>query len=158
ERGRAARFDHQLELTKGEGDRGGDLLVAHGGAGADQRAVDGEGHFAGRLRHQCVADRAGERSVLFPPPALERTGMIVEALGLRAFTASAIPAVNPPPDAVTAMMSGTSPSAARSSTISQPVVPCPAMISASSYGGTSAAWRLSAISCAMAWRSSRARS
>src|SRR5262249_42497704 len=52
ERGRAARLHHQLELTEGKGDRRGDLLVAHGDAGADQRALDGERHFTGRLRHQ----------------------------------------------------------------------------------------------------------
>ena len=32
ERDRAARLDHQLELAEGKGDRGGHLLVAHGGA------------------------------------------------------------------------------------------------------------------------------
>ena len=42
----------------------------------------------------------------------------------------------------------------RSSTISRPAVPCPAMINGSSYGGTSVAPRFSAISRAMPSRSS----
>src|SRR5215472_9470165 len=45
------------------------------------------------------------------------------AAGTRALTASATPAVRPPPDAFTITTSGASPSAARSSTISRPVVP-----------------------------------
>src|SRR5882757_6252392 len=63
------------------------------------------------------------------------------ACGTRALTASATPALSPPPEAVTTITSGTSPNAARSSTISRPVVPCPAMICASSYGGTKVALR-----------------
>ena len=52
-----------------------------------------------------------------------------------------MPAISPPPEAPTTAMSGFTPSAVKSSTISRPAVPCPAMTSGSSNGDTSVAPR-----------------
>ena len=54
-----------------------------------------------------------------------------------------MPAIRPPPEAPTTTTSGLRPSAARSSTISRPAVPCPAITIGSSNGGTSTAPRFS---------------
>ena len=69
-----------------------------------------------------------------------------------------MPAISPPPEAPTTATSGFTPSLSRSSQISRPAVPCPAMTSGSSNGGTSTAPRFCAMSRAIAARSSLSRS
>src|SRR5262245_52618461 len=79
ERDRTAGLDNELELAECKRDRLRDLLIADGGTVADQCAVDLEGELTRGLRHQRVADRAGERRVLLAVPARERARVIVEA-------------------------------------------------------------------------------
>src|SRR6185295_551866 len=116
---RAAGLDHQLQLAERERDRASGLLVGRRDPFADQLAVDLEGDLARRVRHQSVADRAGEARIVLVLAAPERAC---------AFKASEMPAASPPPEAPITATSGVTPSAVRSSMISRPAVPWPAMM------------------------------
>src|SRR6516162_8726054 len=68
---RPSWLDHELELAECKGNCRADFLVAHRRPFSDKGAIDGEGQLTGRLRHQRIADRAGERGIRLAVAAAE---------------------------------------------------------------------------------------
>ena len=83
-------------------------------------------------------------------PATSGSTPITFTEGLLDLTAVAMPLIIPPPPTGTSTVS----TSGRSSRISNPIVPWPAMIFSSSYGGTMAYPHFAASSCALSIRSS----
>ena len=151
----------QPRLLGGDPHAGGDLGLGHGHDPVEQGPEVGERPLAratalGSRRRSCARHarpairRSGRPSESRASAASSGSTPITRTAGRMARAAAATPLASPPPPTGTRIAA----TSGRSSTISRPQVPWPAMIRSSSYGGITASPRSAARRSATSRRSS----